>query len=416
MSQTVIVSPAGGGRRTDLDWVRIGAFALLIFYHCAVFYSPTVNMANSPRVLPWVQVPMLLTNPWRLLLLFIVSGAATRFMSAKLAPAPLFRARSARLIPPLIFGMLVVVPPQAFTQVIEQYGYHGDYLKFWGRYLLADHSFCKAGACLTLPTWNHLWFVAYLWLYTAALVALLAWNPRLVEWLQKGFERLLSGPGLIVWPVAYFASVRFLLEPHFELNGGLVADWYAHAIYMVGFLGGFLLARTERVWADFERLRWPALAVAIISYGLIIHGAISTLGLGSGGWTTVLAAKRHAVPNYGLEAMGALVWGQDQWLSIIAIFGFARRYLTDRDGPVRRYLTEAIFPFYIIHQTTIALVGHYLAKARLPLGLEAALLIGATIASCFATYELVRRIPWLRPSFGLKREALAPAKLAPLPA
>jgi glucans biosynthesis protein C len=101
--------------------------------------------------------------------------------------------------------------------------------------------------------------------------------------------------------------------------------------------------------------------------------------------------------------MGAAVYGLNQTLWILAVFGFARHYLTDRDGPIRRYLMDAIFPFYIIHQTTIEVVGHYLAKEQLPLGIEATLLIGATIASCFATYEIARRIEPLRPLFGLKR-------------
>jgi peptidoglycan/LPS O-acetylase OafA/YrhL len=30
-------------RRTDLDWVRIGAFLLLIFYHVGVVYAPGPN-------------------------------------------------------------------------------------------------------------------------------------------------------------------------------------------------------------------------------------------------------------------------------------------------------------------------------------------------------------------------------------
>lgn len=87
-----------------------------------------------------------------------------------------------------------------------------------------------------------------------------------------------------------------------------------------------------------------------------------------------------------LRTMGAAVYGLNQWLWILAVFGFARRYLVDRDGPVRRYLTDAIFPFYIIHQTTIEVVGHYLAKERLSLGLEATLLVTATMASCIVTY------------------------------
>jgi hypothetical protein len=69
---------------------------------------------------------------------------------------------------------------------------------------------------------------------------------------------------------------------------------------------------------------------------------------------------------------------------------------------VRRYLTDAIFPFYIIHEMTITVGGYYLAGLGLNLGLEAMALIAATTLSCFATYEIVRRVAWFRPLFGLK--------------
>jgi hypothetical protein len=80
-------------------------------------------------------------------------------------------------------------------------------------------------------------------------------------------------------------------------------------------------------------------------------------------------------------------------------------------------LPEAIFPFYIIHQTMIVVVAHDLAKLRLALGLEAAILVSATVASCVLIFEIVRRISWLRPWFGLKRpppsERVAAAPDAP---
>jgi len=36
-----------------------------------------------------------------------------------------------------------------------------------------------------------------------------------------------------------------------------------------------------------------------------------------------------------------------QWLCIVAVLGFARRWLT-ADSAARRYLTDAIFPYYIV--------------------------------------------------------------------
>jgi len=40
MSETVVFGRPGAERRTDLDWVRIGPFGRLIFYHVAVFADP----------------------------------------------------------------------------------------------------------------------------------------------------------------------------------------------------------------------------------------------------------------------------------------------------------------------------------------------------------------------------------------
>src|SRR3546814_10324163 len=103
-----------------------------------------------------IEPRMLLTAPWRLSLLFLVSGAATAFLIGKSASGFL-GARSWRLLVPLAFGMLVVVVPQAYYEVVEKMpgGYHDGYLAFWGRYLRADGSFCRDGQCLLLRSEEH---------------------------------------------------------------------------------------------------------------------------------------------------------------------------------------------------------------------------------------------------------------------
>src|SRR3954462_8968726 len=81
-------------RRTDLDWVRIAAFGLLILYHVGMFYVPWDWEIKSPRIVEWLQIPMQLTSPWRLVLLFVVSGAATAFMARRLSPTTLLTSRN----------------------------------------------------------------------------------------------------------------------------------------------------------------------------------------------------------------------------------------------------------------------------------------------------------------------------------
>jgi glucans biosynthesis protein C len=383
-------------RRTDLDWVRIGAFLLLIFYHVGVFYAPGPMAvgAISPRPLPWLVIPMVLVNPWRMLVLFVVSGAATRFMSDKMHAGALLKSRSVRLLIPLALGILVIVPPQCFVQIVERCGYSGSYFDFWGRYLHADQHLCAGGPHLIVPTYNHLWFVAYLWVFTALLALILSVAPSVLTRLQRWLEQMLSGWGLFLWPACCLALAWLFLEHRFPLS-------YACAIYIPAFLFGYLTPKSDVIWMRMDKVRRRALAGALVSYCSMIGLAFLVLGA-HGGWGAQMAASHTGLRTLELRTMGAAVYGLNQWLWILVVFGFARHYFANCDGPMRRYLTEAIFPFYIIHQTTIEVVGHYLAKERLPLGIEATLLIGTTIASCFATYEVARRIRPMRRLFGLK--------------
>jgi hypothetical protein len=108
-----------------------------------------------------------------------------------------------------------------------------------------------------------------------------------------------------------------------------------------------------------------------------------------------------AVPAEGLVAGMRALRELNAWCAIIAAIGFAHRHLRTADGPLRRLLTQAIFPFYLIHQTVIVVAGHHLDEIGLPIVLEAPLLIGATAAGCWLFYQAGRRVPFLRIWVGL---------------
>ncbi|TWT23501.1 acyltransferase family protein [Luteimonas marina] len=391
-------------RRFDLDWVRVLAFMLLVLYHVGMYYVTWEWHVNSPYAGPALQPFMMLTSPWRLSLLFLVSGAATAFLLGKArreaearGSTPRFLgARSWRLLVPLVFGMLVVVVPQAYYEVVEKLpgGYHDGYLAFWGRYLANDDGFCRGDDCLDVPTWNHLWFVAYLWVYTVALWLLLKLAPRRLEAFAASLaSALTSTGGLLLWPILFFAVARIALIGIFDSTHALVDDWYNHVQYFGIFLLGFLVARSSAVWEAIQRARWPALA----------------LWLGS--WLAIVAYFGYftdIAPPQGLRLAMRGAWGLNQWCAIVAILGFARQWAPG-DSPALRYLSQAIFPVYILHQTITVVLAHNLKPFDLPPLLEGPLLVVLTFGLCFAGYELIRRIPPLRPLFGLRFRERAPA-------
>lgn len=376
-------SIASSDRRFDLDWLRIAAFALLILYHVGMFYVPWDWHVKSSHVTSAIEPLMRLSNPWRLALLFVISGMATRFMIAKGAGWPLARTRSARLLLPLAFGMLVIVPPQTWAEVVEKLGFAGSWWEFYGLYLSFHDGWRPGGKLLIVPTWNHLWFVAYLWAYTMLALALV---PLLGSVACRRLAALLAHPAaLLLLPWLYLAAARILLRPIFGQTHALVDDWYLHVAYGGLFLLGFLAAPDAGIWRAIDRLRWLA------------------LGLALGAWAILSFSGLQPGP-----VAGPALWALQQWTACVALLGLAQRWL-NRDGPLRVYLTRAIFPYYIVHQTAIVVAGHTLSGLALPAWLEAGSIIAITIIACVVTFEAVRRVGWLRLFFGLpKHEAHPP--------
>jgi len=90
------------------------------------------------------------------------------------------------------------------------------------------------------------------------------------------------------------------------------------------------------------------------------------------------------------------------WATIVALLGIADRYW-NRDHARRAMLAEAVFPFYIIHQTIIVVVGWYLLGAGVAALPSFLILLAATVTGCWLFYAIGRSIGWLRPLIGLQR-------------
>jgi len=363
-------------RRYDLDALRVGAFLLLLLYHLGMFYVPWDWHVKSNHILPGLEPWMGALNPWRLSLLFVISGAATRFMADKTPSAALAAQRSQRLLVPLAFGMILIVAPQSWAEVVEKNAYPGGFLDFWPRYLRFDSSFG-----IVLPTYNHLWFVAYLWVYTMLAIALRPFWPAM----ERAAAWVLKGPALLILPALLFGLYRATAERAWGETHIVFADGYGHLQYGTAFLLGLVIARNDAVWDFLERRRLPILAIA---------GGALAIGL-------VMRRYGHGGSAVDLAIAAAFLREAYAWTVICALFGYARRYI--RTGsPLLTRLTEAVFPFYIIHQTAIVLAGHFLKPLGLPVLAEVGTILAIEVAACLATYCLALAVPIFRLPLGLK--------------
>ncbi|GAB3029618.1 acyltransferase family protein [Bowmanella dokdonensis] len=400
MTQTI------DSRRYDIDWLRTLAFGLLILYHIGMYYVAEWGWhIKSPQQFAWLQDLMLLTNPWRMSLLFFISGIALALVADRYGAGRLVALRSSRLLIPLLFGMFVIVSPQPYFEALDQDLIQPGFLAFWLDYinpftsLLRDHH-----SPIGLLTWNHLWFLPYLWIYSLLLIALLPLLNRLAANRQlaqlRGRWALLMVMGLLL---AAWLTLRYV----FPSTHALLDDWYNHAKYLPVFMAGYLFARQGSWWQQVIRYRMGFLAAAVTAYLLIIiehHGLVP-------GLDALYARSFSARAAYGA------LYSINHWAWILALVGLAGHWL-NRPSGVLRYTDKAILPWYMLHQTLIIVFAANLSTWQLPTALEAALILLLTCAGCYLGYELVRRIAWLRWLFGLKADArrVTPARLATPPA
>lgn len=376
-------------RHYGMDWLRIGAFQLLILYHVGMAFVPWEYEVKVSPPINWATIPMLIANPWRLSLLFVVSGYASAAMLTRAretnggGPGAFVRHRLARLGWPLLFGMLVIVTPQPWVALVTQHGYDAGFLDFMHH----DYFRFRAIDGVMTPTWMHLWFVVYLLAYTILLGLLLLLPGASRAKAGTMAERLLAGPMLLPIGIVATLAARGLLSPGWTDTHRFFDDFSAHAAYFGSFLFGVLLRNSEPLHRAIARQWRQAAALAVAGWmGLAIFELE---------WPGLEPLPPHMV---GLFRLCRAV---ESWGAIVGLIGVADRYF-NRDHRWRTTLAEAVFPFYLIHQTIIVVVGYWLLRTDTGALARFALLIAATAAGCWAFYLAGRAIAPLRPLIGLK--------------
>ena len=385
-------------RRHDIDLLRVVAFGLLILYHVGMVYVADWGFhVKSAHQWVWLEWPMIGVNRWRMPLIFLISGIAIGLARPGRGPYRFALKRTARLLLPLSFGIVAIVPIQAYCEAVANSVVEPGVINFMVRYLQfrpwPEGGF--AGAEFGF-TWNHLWYLVYLWVYTLVLLAgVAALGARGRKYLAA---RRLAPGNWPVWlllslPVAYLWICLHVIEPRYPTTHALFDDWYEHARDFAVFAFGFTVAGSSTFW---ERV----VARRRIALGLALTGLTAYMGLRVAG--KVLTPEAAAdLPDLDWEAISDSAHVLYLWCALLAMLGYAKHYL-DRPRSWLPYATTAVYPWYILHQSLIVPLAFYLGYAGLPGWLEAMLVLGGTVAGCALLHEFViRRVRWLRPLFGM---------------
>ncbi len=366
-----------------IDHIRVFAFLLLILFHSAlpfVNYNWEVKNEQKSEILLSI---VLWFHQWRLPLLFFISGVGIYFSLKTRNILKFILERFRRLFIPLVFAMLFTIPIQVYVEYLQKGRVTGSYFEFypsvWNFVPYPDGSL----------TWSHMWFIVYLLTFILLLIPLLSiLKIKIIEKYKDSFSNVLSSKYLIflVFLIQYYIYYQFYLK--YPEQGSLVEDWFVFNSSISYLILGYLLASSNQFWDNCERYRKISLSLAVV--------------------TSIILFINYYLPNAlpKKEGMDAQVYflldALQIWSIILTIIGFTKKHLNNSSS-ILQYLNQAVFPFFIIHQTIIVSIGYWIVKLKVSILTKYLLLSICSSIVIYALYEyIIRRAKLTRFLYGMK--------------
>lgn len=335
-------------RQAYLDWLRIFSILAVFFLHSGMAFVEEWgwHLKNKETSNLLMEVNFWLGR-FRMPLLFFISGTVTFFMLKSRTTGSFIGLRFRRLFIPLVFGILVIVPPQVYMERLTQ-GFKGNFADFYstvfttGPYPAGNFS------------WHHLWFIVYLFLYDILLAPALKWSMS-----ERGKERLSFFNKLAAGKLIYLLMVPSLIayismNLSFPETHDLIHDWGRHVYWIFFLITGFTCINFPALMDSLERNRRTSFLLAFASIIIINYLRWNNPG-----------TEIPNTGNYWRTYAHMSLFPLTAWCWIFTAIGYGKRYLNKRHS-IQNYINEAVYPFYILHQTIIVIVVFYVIRANEP--------------------------------------------------
>jgi peptidoglycan/LPS O-acetylase OafA/YrhL len=375
-------------RQSYLDWLRILAILGVLFFHSAMAYVAEWewHIKNKETSNLLMELNFWLSR-FRMPLLFFISGTVAYFMLKSKSGLAFVGLRFRRLFIPLLFGMLVVVPPQIYIERLNQ-GYKGSYWEFWAT-VFEFKPYPQGGSF----SWHHLWFILYLFIYDVVFTPLFKWTfsekgqkaLRKLQGLAKGRRiYLITVPGIIIY-------TSLVLK--FPGTNDLIHDWCNFFYWLQFLLAGFLCMAIPSLMDSIERNRRLSFTIAFLSFILINYVRWND----HEPWDT-LVNWRSDWRTYAFLALTPIM----AWSWVLTGLGYGKKYMNKKHR-VLDYINQAVYPFYILHQSVMLVLVYYIVQTTESILMKYLFTVGATFFVSMCIYHLlIRPFGVMRFLFGMK--------------
>jgi glucans biosynthesis protein C len=372
-------------RRYDLDWLRVFAVLLLIYFHsAAVFYQGELGefYITNPDKSSVLKLFILVLHQWHMPLFFFLAGAASWHSLRMRGARQYLSERGQRLAIPLVVGILILVSPQVYLNRLSQGSFQGSFLDFYPHFFNGIR-----------PTgnfeWAHLWFIAYLLVLSIAALPIFLYLKRDDRqiWLQTMSKRVLGFPGLLSLAIP-LALIEAMFRPRWPGFQNLYDDWANVLLYFAYLVYGYTFSTNSTFATQLEQHRPKIISLAISGMTLLLSLWI----------TDAVPARSYSLVYMSYQALR----GFNSWCWIMALLSIAQHFLQFQNRWLQ-YLNEVSYPVYLIHQTIVVTIAFYIVRWNTTIAVKFMFISTASLVLTLLVYELlIRRSPLIRVLFGLK--------------
>lgn len=375
-------------RHYYIDWIRIFLiFSVFLFHVGMIFNNWPFHIKNDIRLDSLTPI-MHYLHAWRMPLLFLVSGAGTRFALGMRTNGQYAAERTRRLFIPLLAGIMILVPVQVYIEKINQYpSLFNFYLHFFdGVYPKGNFS------------WHHLWYLVYLFFISMVFIPFITFfRSAKYAAFERGVEKLASFRGGLLLPFLLLIGSQWLLKPYFpHQTNDFINDWAFICLYFLYFLFGFVLLGNAKVVDCIVRDRYLWLFITLTA-AIIMFSIMYVF---------------YSLPRvWILYDILALLQG---WTIGLTFLAFAKKYV-NVDSAWRKQLNQAIYPIYLLHQPILIVMAYFVIQLHVSILLKALLITLSTLCIVWAVYRfLILPFNAARVIFGLKKKDKKEMEMIPV--
>jgi len=398
------------GRLAYLDWLRFLIVLSLAPFHASISFTGmgSVYVYDTPVrdiILaggapvnigpPVLSLFTIFLDNWFMSLLFFISGIGAVFSLRKRRAAQFMGERCTRLLLPFLLGTLLVVSFQSWLGALSFGRFSGGFFAYFPLFFTIGN--WRQPWFLGNFNWGHLWFLLYLFGYSALALPLFlsirqkGEGSRILSFAHRfATARPFAAIPLILLPALWTGFSEALLRPGWPGSFNFYNDWAVFTLNFSFFLAGYIAGSVPELLQAIEKHRQAALILGVAAF-LVRMETYRVVAVPDGyNVANIVAQVFRGIATYGL---------------VLAAIGYGQRYLNS-ESKILGMARDVSFPLYILHYAPLTVATYLLLNSGLSIWIRWILIVAASWSFVALFTFLGRFVPLVRNFFSIRPPAV----------